>query len=311
MIADLRLESYLNAVDKALGDTPISQRAEIITEVKKQISLAQDKDPSATTDQILGSLGQPESLANQFLRERGLRSVPLPSKPSRGPIIKWLVIGFLGTAGIFTLFVTVLIFKFLPLIEVSEKGGHIKVFGGTIDFNDFDKDGFSTWNKKGMFKLGRYHSIEGARLVDPRVVDKIFIPFSNGEFEITYNHLKKFSWDCKAAEGSDAFSMATEQDRILTLNLKKTKGVKCELSLPAETLVVISGTNGGLEIENPQGPVDIQLENGSVVVEPDLRKAYNFEIKVLNGNADSFDSTNATNAIKIKIDIKNGYVQKG
>ncbi len=313
MATDLRLESYLHSLDKALGQIPISQRAEIVTEIKSHILAAQESDPSATIDQILASLGQPEIVANRFLLEKGLKPIP----PSRSPVMKWLVIGFLGTVGIFTLFVTVLIFKFSPLIEVNEKNGRVKIFGGTIDINDFEERDFAYWNgKKGKFKLkvdasSRSNSIEGAREIDPKAIDKIFIPFSNGKFEITYNSQKKFSWDCRSSEGADSFSMATEQNRVLTLNLKKTKGIKCELSLPEGVAVSISGVNGDLEIENPHGPMDIQLANGRVVIAPDDKKAYNYDLKVLNGKTDSFDSTNAANAIKIRVEIKNGYVQRG
>lgn len=320
MATDLRLEAYLHSLDKALGPIPISQRAEFIMEIKNHILAAQKGDSSQSMDQILAALGQPEIVATRFLLEKGLK----PISPARSPIIKWLVIGFLGTLGILTLFVTILIFKFSPLIEVSEKDGRVKIFGGTIDINDFDGDDFANWNggghfanKKGQFKFkvdtanSGGNSIEGTRQIDSSSIDKIFIPFSNGKFEIRYNRQKKFSWDCKTSEGSDSFSMATEQNRVLTLNLNRTKGVRCELNLPEEVLFAISGANGDLAIDSPHGPMDIQLANGRVVIEPDRAKSYNYDLKVLNGKADEFESTNAANAIKIKVEIKNGYVQKG
>ncbi len=48
------------------------------------------------------------------------------------PWIKWLTIGFLGTLGILCLFVTILAFKFSPILSVDEKTGSVEILGGMV-----------------------------------------------------------------------------------------------------------------------------------------------------------------------------------
>lgn len=305
MDTDVRLESYLHSLDKALGKIPISQRAEIVTEIKSHVLAAQDKDPTMSVDQILASLGQPETVANRFLLEKGLKPVP----PPRSPVIKWLVIGFLGTFGIFILFITILLLKFSPLVEISEREGRVKILGGAIDIDD------NNLNWHGKFDVNingkdKSKSIAGTRPIDAKNIDKIFVPFRNGKFEISYNNEGRFTWGCNATEGGDSFSMAAESNRILTLDLDKIRGVKCELSLPQGVPLVLNGANGDIEVEEPQAPLSIQLANGRVTLDPDKNKNYEYELKVQNGRVDEFESAPTKGSIKIKIEIQNGYVQR-
>jgi len=84
-----KLEGYLSLLDKTLGPISISERAEIVTEIKSHVLEAQQRDPSLSLEAILSSLGEPEQVANKYLLERGLK----PSKPSTRPFVKWLVAG--------------------------------------------------------------------------------------------------------------------------------------------------------------------------------------------------------------------------
>lgn len=128
MSIDPKLETYLNRLDKALGQVPVSDRAEIVTEIKGHVVEAQSRDPGKTVDSILASLGEPEGVANKYLMERGLK----PGRAPRGNMAKWLTIGFLGTLGMVVLFVTIVLWRFTPIISVDETKGEVKILGGAI-----------------------------------------------------------------------------------------------------------------------------------------------------------------------------------
>jgi hypothetical protein len=301
MSLDLRIESYLQAIDNALKNMPLSQRAEIILDTKKNILAALEKDKNLSLDQVLTSLGQPEAIASRY----GVRPAVVP----RSPFIKWLVIGFLGTFAIFMTFVGIMVFKFSPFFEVSEKNGRIKMFGGTIDFEDAMDD----WNGKNFnIHIGAEAGkpLEGSRLIGPNEVDKIFIPFRNGKFEVSYNTENKITWNCKINKDADAFSMASVQNRIFTLDLDKVSGVRCAVSLPHSVPATINGKNGDVFVDKALAEIAVQLESGRAVLSPHKNKNYQYDLKVQRGTTDDFESSADPKAIKIKVEIKNGTIQR-
>lgn len=84
MAHDPRLENYLNSLERSLQPLPISDRAEIVTEIKSHV-------------------------------------------------LKWIVVGFLGTLAIILAFVGFMVSHFSPLLHVDEQSGHVSILGGLID----------------------------------------------------------------------------------------------------------------------------------------------------------------------------------
>lgn len=320
MANDMRLESYLNAIDKALGKVSISDKAEIITEVKNHVRQALEKDPQATIESILLALGAPEIVASNHLRARGLRAAP----PPRSPIIKWIFIFLLASFAFFIFSGVAVLWWFSPLIEFNEKNNRVKIFGGLIDIDesDFGKDwvwddnGFQgsidikvNKNRKDKEK-NQKQDIAGEKLLDKNKIEKVFIPFRNGKIEVYYNTNSVLRWNCKLKQGSDSFSMNTENNKIFTLDLDKSNISICELYLPADIPTVLNGANGDLEILKPLTTLDVQIGNGRVRLKPDPSLDYNYILNVKNGKIDSFDSSIDPKAIKIKIEVKNGVIEK-
>src|SRR5579863_5919092 len=112
MTTEPKLETYLSTLDKYLVQIPVSDRADIIIEIKSHVWEAQTKNPAQSIDTILNSIGDPESVAKRYLQERGLQAA-LPVKTSSmmwlPASIKWLVIGFLGFIAIIVIVVSLLI----------------------------------------------------------------------------------------------------------------------------------------------------------------------------------------------------------
>src|SRR5579872_5508182 len=130
MTTEPKLEAYLSALEKALGQIPVSDRADIIIEIKSHVLDAQQRNPAYDLDAILSSIGDADSVAKRYLQERGLQ----PTKPSSSSSmtwlatsIKWLVVGLLGIFAIFVIAVAVLIWRFTPLISVDEKTNHVSI----------------------------------------------------------------------------------------------------------------------------------------------------------------------------------------
>ncbi len=293
MSSDSRLESYLFALDKALGNMPLSQRIDILAELKTQILSKQSQDPNMSLDQILASLGQPEQIARRYNPHAMGASTPA----TKNPVIKWLVLGFLGTFLLFLIFITVIIFRFAPFIEWATK-----------DINNWDHSFDIKVETAKKEKPAR--SIVGSRATDEKSLSKIFIPFRNGKFLITYNTQKELRWECDVTEGEDSFTMAAESGGVLTLDLDKIKGVSCELSLPQSITTEINGANGDLKVRYPQAHLNVSLGNGRVQLAPDFNKFYDYNIRVKNGKADFFKSVKAKESVAINIEIQNGFVQR-
>ena len=95
MATNPKLENYLLQLDKCLSQIAISERAEIISEIKSHVEDAMENNPERNMSEILGGFGEPEIAANRYLTERGLK----PHKAPKRPILKWLTVGFLGTFG--------------------------------------------------------------------------------------------------------------------------------------------------------------------------------------------------------------------
>lgn len=143
MTAEPKLEAYLSVLDKTLGQIPVSDRADILVEIKSHVLEAQAKDPTENIESILNTMGEPESVAKRYLQERGLQP-SMPSKTSSmmwlSASIKWLVIGFLGFITLIVIVVSLLIWRFTPLISVDEEHNRVSLGGGLIQIHETDSD---------------------------------------------------------------------------------------------------------------------------------------------------------------------------
>lgn len=303
MGTDPKLETYLTALDKALGPIPVSDRADILIEIKSHILDALEKNPQATVPSLLAALGEPEQVANRYLLERGLK----PNRQSRAPIVKWLTIGFLGTFGIICAVFVMLVWKLSPLISVDEKQDRVQILGGLIDIN----------GAEGQFKLGfddgfMKHQFNSEEFVGAQKLAKetkeIQVPFSNGKLKISPSTDGQVHWKCKLI-GSKGQGTTTESKGVFTLNLQKAGGAKCDIEIPA-IKSVIHGANGKVALVKPQMATEVTILNGKVEIAEDKSKSYKFDLQVVNGSQESFVSSQAGDAIPIKVAISNGKIDR-
>lgn len=303
MMTAPRLEHYLTRLDKALGQIPIGDRSEIITEIKSHVLEAQDKDPNQSLDQVLAAIGEPEQVANRYLLERGIKTV----RPSKSPIVKWLTIGFLGTFGISVILIFGLIWRFTPLLRVDQNTGRVTILGGLIDVDDTE----GSVQVGGMnFSANEVNqTFTGKEDIVKQGIREMQIQFSNTKMEISSSSNSQIYWKCKY-QGAAGAATSSLKNGILALNLENLAGSKCDIQLPEKIATKIRGSNGKLEIHRPKSNLDIALDNGKIALEPDENHAYHYDLTVRNGSADSFESSSKVDATRINIALVNGLIKR-
>jgi hypothetical protein len=300
MTTDSRLENYLSRLDKALAKISIGDRADIITEIKSHVLSAQERDPSRDLNQILEALGEPESVANRYLLERGLQ----PGKPSKTPIVKWLSIGLLGSVAAFVILVIFLVSFFSPLIDVNEKENSVKILGGLIHVDgaksSVDLAGTAIRQYEGSLTFGA-------------ATKSLDVDFSNGEINIYASQNNEFKWNCKVVGGAGEAIEAgkdgpTQENDRAFFDFSEANSAKCDLWLPANLALNIDGANGQLSINEPRAKVHLQLDNGDVRIQPVKNLEYAYDFRLVNGSVEPYKSSASPNAIQISAELTNGKI---
>lgn len=300
MTSDPRLERYLTSLEQVLKPFPVSDRAEIVTEIKSHILSTLERDPEARLDSVLTALGEPETVANRYLIERGLK----PTKPPISPVVKWVVIGFMGTFAMLLIFAGVVITRFTPLLHVDDIKDKVSLLGGMIEVDG--KKG-KVWIN-GSFGDGWQNSFEGSTAISKG--QNISVKFGNGKFELSNSDESKLSWDCNT-HGSKPknFAPITDKGGVI-LDFNDLSGVKCELSVPKNVQLSINGGNGKIEVKEPHYSLNADLTNGKVDLEPDEEHAYRYSLSVTNGKTDSFISSDKPDAHSISVHLINGKISR-
>ncbi|MBN1115191.1 MAG: DUF1700 domain-containing protein [Oligoflexia bacterium] len=286
-----KLEGYLTILEKALGPISVSEKAEIITEIKSHVLEAQERDGTQSIDSILSSLGEPEQVASRYLLERGLKL----QKPPKHPVIKWLVLGFLGTVSIVMLFVVILIWKFTPIFKVDGNTGKVTIMGGLIDIDN-------TFNFKEV-KFSDSRKIK-------KKIKNVTINFSNGSFEFANSDDNTFSWECVGSDKYNSDNYVEENGDTIVLNLNKPVATRCDIKVPAGILLRAEGSNGKIGLIRPEYNVDLKINNGMVGIRPDDGVKYKYDITYVNGWADTFKSSQSKDAYSLKISLVNGNIKR-
>jgi len=297
MSTDPKLENYLATLDKCLSGLKVSDRADIITEMKSHALDSQERHPEKNMQSILAALGEPESVANRFLIERGLK----PGKPARTPIVKWLTIGFLGTMALTFLFSLLVIWKFSPIISVNDSG--VRILGGAITI-----EGAEFTNSEGASLKFNSSEIEGSQDIDPKSTKMVKVEFNSGKIDFGYSDDSEMSWSCKGQGASPVLSAA--KDGLVVLDLSMLAMAKCDIELP-NLPVEIKGLNGKIHVDEPQNALSVAINNGVITISPDDELQYGYELNVSNGKViGDFKSSKGPKAIAIKARVFNGNIER-
>jgi|GEM_PF-1085702 len=257
MEQNIKLEQYLGKLDKGLGPIPVSEKAEIITEIKSHILDAQAKDGTKKLEDILSALGEPELVANRYLIERGLK----PMKAPTHPIFKWLIIGFLGTFVIVVLFITLLIWKFTPLIKTQDD--RVTLLGGTIDV---DKNSEVYFDRSITF--GGPVKVEQKAFAAAKIKS---IVIKNGSGDVKVISTKEDKAVLQVGRKGHKCDLITKLDDKGELVISTSDKNDCSLtyvdiSVPEKTNVTIETRSGNVNVENIKGNIAADTRSGNMAV---------------------------------------------
>lgn len=308
MNTELKIEYYLSQLDRELQSLTVSERAEIVTEIKSHIRESLASDNPKPVDTILQDLGSARQVAERYLVSKG--KPPAPPKRT-GRMFKWLAI---GTVGFFALifFAGIMAAIYLrPLVHVDKEKGRVTLFGGLIDVNEQIGEvrvGDLVVNND-MKESIRVHGEEN---IAGKNIHIIKIPFNTASIEVKHGTSNHFAWSCKAASADQTVpELATEiAAGVMTLNLDKLNLAKCEIELPLGLASQFRGVNGHMKVDFPFSDMDISIDNGKVNIHPDPSKTYDFEVRVKNGLKDFFPRSKEKDAVKMKVSVVNGMVKK-
>ncbi len=296
MTVDPRLERYLGVLEQALRPFAVSDRAEIITEIKSHVFSAMERDPQTRLDTVLDALGEPETVANRYLIERGLK----PTKPPISPVVKWMVIGFLCTFAMILLFTGILVARFSPLVELDEKEERVSLLGGMFTA----KGSLSS----DLFSFGDQRTIEGEHALATGGL--VQIDFGNGKIDLQTSDDGSVHWDCQTnqkSKGKEEIRLPKGKEPLV-LNFAALPGVSCDLSVPRGARIQMVGANGKIDFDEPEFSATAKLTNGKVDFKPHDGSHYQYAVGVQTGTSENFISSNHANAYKIEISVTNGAI---
>lgn len=296
-----KLEEYLLILDKSLYGISISEKAEFITEIKSHILASIEKSPDKNIDEILESIGTPGSVAKKYLSERGI----IQNKQKVVPIIKWLVIGFMGTLLILILFSWLLFLKVKPSFSMDGNIINVDMLNGAVKmhFNVNDEDDMTIHYSPNNIGLSDY------KIISQSQTKELNIAYQNGYLKITNTRGNKLIWTCLNTRVGEDVSM-DESQNIVSLDLNGIGFVDCNIQVPDQLPVNIKGTMGNIELVNPISPIKTFMKYGVVQIKPSDSLDYIYSLNVINGKVDYFNSASSNNktAIPISITIENGKI---
>ncbi len=274
MERNIKLEQYLGKLDKGLGPIPVSEKAEIITEIKSHILDAQAKDNSKKLEDILAAIGEPEFVANRYLIERGLK----PMKTPTHPIFKWLIIGFLGTFAIIVLFITVLVWKFTPIMKIQ--GDKVSLLGGTIDVDNSETYFSRTVN------IGKGVTFE-EKVFDSSKVKSVNI--LNGSGDVKIKAIKSGDTVLRIGRKGHKCDFSAKLDsngelQITTSDKHNCSFTSIEASLPFKTNIKATAGSGNVNIDGILGSIKAQTGSGDIDIYIEPKTKSKLDLATGSGN---------------------------
>lgn len=297
MPLDARLENYLATLDRILRPVPASERADIVMEIKSHVLSALERDPQASTESVLAALGEPETVANRYLLERGLK----PAKPPISPVVKWLVLGGLGFFALLVILLVALVAAFSPVVKVSEGEGKVQILGGFIDIDE----------KAGTFKIGdaefsagEERHFSGKVTVVPK--GKVAVLLSNGRLVFRTAEGRELRWDCHGREKDPDIAIAV-RDGAQTLDMSALRGASCEIFVPEGAALNAEAKNGRIAFIQPRFDGAAILGNGRVSITPAAGTRYAYDLTVNIGRSDH-PASDADPEFRLRAEVGNGRI---
>ncbi|MBT4761995.1 MAG: hypothetical protein HOO06_09885 [Bdellovibrionaceae bacterium] len=299
-------DSFIERIEITMGKVPLTHKMKFIKEIETQLEELKLSHPELSENDLLVKLGEPELLALKYIKTHRLSH--LNSKGTG--LFKWLITGiliFFSSIILFTVIAGVALYNMTPILE--ESSNNTKLFGGLI-----------TLPNTGQWYIGGHSlnsddetlNFKGSMGVNKDKIQAFNIVFSNMDLKLEPSKSQTLSWDCEISQDLEAhFSdlKITEKGEQLNLNLADFQGSECKIKIPDQLNLIIRGVNGKINIKELRANLDVKINNGLVKFNPHKSEKYVYQLKVDNGQIDTFKSQYDEKAYKIKIYVNNGQIE--
>lgn len=289
MINIPELEQYLNTLEIELHRLPATKKAEIILEVEKDIHSRLEKGESFK--HIVSVLGGPSQLGQKYLRSLGYVK---KEKSSWG---KWFLLTILGFFLILFVSAGVIVWKFSPVISVDEKTGRFQFLGGLIDIQA-NPDGSFFAKTPDSIRFSGQSSMEG--------LGKLNIKMKNGNLDLQTHQKPVIEYDCHADSDLSSNFMSSSDSYVMDF---QDHGSACSIRVPENILVQLNLSSGSVGFNNFRADLDAKVRTGVIVFKPASNSEYSYSLSVEQGSIGQFNHSDATDAHKIKIELKRGSIR--
>ncbi|PIR22067.1 MAG: hypothetical protein COV44_09840 [Deltaproteobacteria bacterium CG11_big_fil_rev_8_21_14_0_20_45_16] len=307
-----RLNIYLKELEEALKSIGAVERSEIILEISSHIRESCSKS-GRPMNEVIGALGTPEQVANRFLMERGLKPIQL----KRFGFLKWalagvgvfIIVGFLSA--IF------LLKSLLPILDVNDEEGRIRILGGLIDI---DEKEHKVSLGKGLIRIRdedvsfEFEAIKFQGSYDLKDIGAIRVKSINGKMQFDQKASSELRYDCRLVNSKkeiDTSKLVEIEENVLTLDMTKdVGGMNCHFSLPPGLDLDVDLANGKLDFRELKQNLNARLTNGSINFERDPSKSYHVDADVAVGHR-KLPKLNAEENFdyNVKLQVKNGKIR--
>lgn len=307
-MSDARLERYLEDLFGALAPLSLSERSEIVTEIKSHIQSKRQAAPERPLEDILAEVGEPATLAAVYREERGVTSekhaertrpetkedeedadqVVDPAKLAQDILAKM----------------------------VQVENDRVKLFGGLIDID----------GKQGKVKIGDKFTFDGKSHMDAAarsfgksnyrgkydIADgetrTIRLRWNVGTVDIVVHDSNELSWKWKGLGTADREVLSTDGDAI-ELDLTAYGPGKGTVFVPNRVPLAIAAEVGKIHIHNPAKDTDISLSVGKVEILKHPLREYRWNLKAAMGKAPVMESSEDPEAPLISAVVNTGKIE--
>ncbi len=282
---------FLKQVETYLEDLPVMEKLKILNEINVDIS---DKD---TID-----LMSPLETANAKRNEHGFVRY---EKEKKFSLMGFLFKFFAFSTVIVVIGISILVYKFTPILKIDEEKNRVIILGGLIDID----------GKAGKVKvLDEYHFSDEkfnndfkANIDLGQEKDELIMKFDSGNIQIQTSETSEVIIDCKLSKQPTDNIILHEQD-LVRVDLTKISGSNCNLKIPLEKKVSLEGKHGNVFLNQPEFDAYIDIKNGKVSILPENEIDYKYQLNISNGYKGEFESSEAENAYEIQVNVDNGSI---
>lgn len=296
---DKKIENYLARLEKALGQIPVSEKAEIIIEIRSHIldTLSSSDKP---VSEVLASLGSPEKVASRYLLERGIKP---PSSSIMSGGAKWLLISILSVLGVGVVLGFFISREISPIVSVDESEGRVKVLGGLIDVKKAEGNVELMDMDFERLKKNSSNKFIGQKEISPHA-KSIFLDFKNIKLDIENGKNDIVEYECYLHE----IPKITEEGKGMSFDFTASQTAYCDFDIPKGVDIIVNAQNGKFEFDELRNNLDFKAVNGMVEFSPRRSSHYKYNLSLKRGLLEEFKSSDAPNAYQVNISLVNGKI---